>query len=228
VLVPDPYGDWLNHPFQPLRNDPGYDGRAVYAIDDRPFAVVDAFPDRQAYRYVYRGPWAPYAGSPEAARLQRVRTAAGEQVRLETTVGVPDGAVSVTVRAATDDGAVDLIANETAESVSVGLVVTEEAVRVTGDLRAVDGDTVPLDGRDTVRLTVFVDYGAAGGFAYRLDLPVDPDDGGVRALTPRIERCRALRTCGGAAAYVPASAPEGVFVRTALSARNGTNKFRRA
>jgi 4-amino-4-deoxy-L-arabinose transferase-like glycosyltransferase len=228
VLLPDPYGNWLAHPLQPLRNDPGYDGRAVYAIDDRPFDVVDAFPDRRAYRYVYRGPWAPYAGSPEAARLQRVREAAGERVRLSTTVGVPGGPESVTVRASTDEGAVDLVATNVSESLSVGLVLDESAVRVTGDLRPVDGRTVGLDGRDVVRLTVFVDYGAAGGFSYRLATPVDPDDGAVRALTPRVERCRAVRTCGGAAAYIPEESPEGVFVRTALSARNGTDKFRPA
>jgi len=228
VLLPDPYGDWLAHPFQHLRNDPGYDGRAVYAIDDRPFDVVDAFPDRRAYRYVYRGPWAPYAGSPEAARLQRVRETAGERVRLSTTLGVPGGPESVTVRASTDEGAVDLVASNVSESLSVGLVANETAVRVTGDLRAVDGRTVGLDGADTVRLTVFVDYGAAGGFSYRLATPVDPGEGTVRALTPRVERCRAVRTCDGAAAYLPEESPDGVFVRTTLSARNGTDKFRSA
>ncbi len=219
VLVPDPYGDWLNHPFQELRNDPGYDGRAVYALHDRPFAVADAFPDRRLYRYGYRGVWAPAAGSPDAARLQRIRDVTGERVRLATTVGVPDGAVGVTLRVATDDGSAYYVAPNVTDEVAVDLDVTASSVRASGDVRPVGDRTLAVDGRDTVRLTVFVDYAGGGGFAYRFDLPVRAGDGTVRALSPRVERCRNVRACGGAATHVPATAPEGVFVRTALSAR---------
>jgi hypothetical protein len=62
VFVPTPYGDWQNHPFQYLRNDPGFDGPVVYALDRSPaedFAVLDAYPDRTIYRYTYRGEWTP-------------------------------------------------------------------------------------------------------------------------------------------------------------------------
>ena len=218
VLLPDPYGDWLNHPFQPLRNEPGFDGRAVYAVDDRPFAVADAFPDRRLYRYTYRGAWAPYAGSPDAARLQRVRDVSGSRVRLETTVGVPEGAVGVTVRVATDDGVAYYVAPNVSDGLAVDLAASGDEVRVAGDVRPVGNETVTVDGRDDVRLTVFVDYGPGGGFAYRFDLPVEVSDGRIRALSPRVEYCRDARACGGAAAYVPASAPDGVFVRSEVSA----------
>jgi len=218
VLVPDPYGDWLNHPFQPLRNEPGFDGRAVYALDDHPFAVVEAFPDRRAYRFVYRGRWAPTAGSPEEARLQRIREVAGSTVHLGTSVGIPTGAVGVTARVTTEEGSVYYVAPNVSERLDLDLAIGEEQVHVDGDLRPVGDERLPIDGRDDVRVTIFVDYGGGGGFAYRLDLPVAVADGQVRALTPRIERCRNPRACGGEAAYVPESTPEGVFVRTELAA----------
>jgi 4-amino-4-deoxy-L-arabinose transferase-like glycosyltransferase len=219
VLLPDPYGDWLNHPFQPLRNDPGFDGRAVYAIEDRPFAVADAFPERELYRYGYRGAWAPYDGSPRAARLQRVRDVAGTSAHLQTTVGVPDGAVGVTARIATDEGSVYYVAPTVSDSLDLDLTVADGRVRVDGDLRQVQNGTLAVDGRDVVGLSVFVDYRGGGGFAYRFDLPVEVSDGQVRALSPRIERCRNPRACGGSATHVPSTAPDGVFVRTDLTAQ---------
>ncbi|MFB6305050.1 MAG: ArnT family glycosyltransferase [Haloferacaceae archaeon] len=218
VLVPDPYGDWLNHPFQPLRNDPGFDGRAVYALHDRPFAVADAFPDRRLYRYVYRGVWAPYDGSPQAARLQRVRETTGPGVRLNATVGIPEGAVGVSARLATEEGFTYYATPEPGDAVSLRLLVADGRARLAGDLRPLENGTPPVDGRDVVTLTVFVDYGPSGGFSYRFDLPVDAGDDRVRALSPRIERCRNVRACGGAAAHIPESAPDDVFVRTELSA----------
>ncbi|MFB6157167.1 MAG: ArnT family glycosyltransferase [Haloferacaceae archaeon] len=218
VLVPDPYGDWLNHPFQPLRNDPGFDGRTVYALRDRPFAVADAFPDRRLYRYVYRGVWAPHDGSPDAARLRRVRDVSGPGVRLEATVGIPEGAVGVTARVATDDGSALYVARDPGDELSLRLLVADGRARVAGDVRPVGEGAPPVDGRETVTLTVFVDYGPGGGFSYRFDLPVDVSGDGVRALSPRIERCRNVRACGGAAAHVPATAPDGVFVRSELTA----------
>jgi hypothetical protein len=220
VLLPDPYGGWLNHPFQALRNDPGFDGPTVYALDDRPFVVADAFPDRQLYRYSYRGVWAPYAGSPEAARLQRVRDVSGNRVDYETTVGIPDGAIGVTARVQTDNGSAYYVASNVSDSLDVTLSIVDGGVNVSGDLRAMETESIAVDGRDTVHLTVFVDYGAGGGFSYRMDLPVEASDEEVRAITPRIEHCRDVRACGGDAAYVPTAAPDGVFVRSNLTANN--------
>ncbi|WP_259517060.1 glycosyltransferase family 39 protein [Halanaeroarchaeum sp. HSR-CO] len=220
VLVPDPYGNWLNHPFQPLRNEPGFDGPTVYAIDDRPFSVADEYPDRRMYRYRYRGAWAPYAGSPEAAHLQRVRDVSGAVIRHEATLGIPDGAVGVTARIETDGGSAYYVAPGTADSLDFDLVIEDGRVSATGDLQALDNGSVVVDGRDTVRATVFVDYGPSGGFEYRMALPVDASDDEVRALSPRIEHCREVRTCGGEAAYIPEVASDGVFVRSTLGVHN--------
>ncbi|WP_459193958.1 ArnT family glycosyltransferase [Halosimplex sp. J119] len=217
ILVPDPYGNWLNHPFQALRNDPGYDGRAVYALDDRPFEAVDAFPNRARYRYVYQGPWAPFDGSPRAARLQRVEAVSGSGVAMNATVGVPSGADSVTLRLGTDDGSVYHVVQRTSDTATFGLRLAEGKARITGPAGATD-ETLAVSGRETVQLSAFVDYGPGGSFTYRFDVPVDASDGEVRALTPRIELCRGARSCGGEAAYIPETAPGGVSVETNLTA----------
>ncbi|WP_415381775.1 ArnT family glycosyltransferase [Halosimplex sp. TS25] len=217
VLLPDPYGDWLNHPFQALRNDPGYDGRAVYAIDDRPFETADAFPNRTLYRYVYRGPWAPFDGSPRAARLQRVADVSGPGVAMNATVGVPARADGVTFRLGTDEESVYHVAGPTDDDATVGFRLANGTVGLSGT----DGpsnQTLAVSGRETVRLSAFVDYGPGGSFTYRFDLPVDATDGRVRAFTPRVELCRGARSCGGEAAYIPETAPDGVFVETNLTA----------
>jgi hypothetical protein len=146
-----------------------------------------------------------------------VRDVSGSGVRLDTTVGVPDGAVGVTARVATDDGAAYYVAPNVSERLGVDLTVSGGEVRVDGDVRPVENATLTVEGRDDVRLTLFVDYGPGGGFAYRFDLPVEVGDGRVRALSPRVEYCRNARACGGAAAYVPGSAPDGVSVRSNVS-----------
>jgi hypothetical protein len=218
ILLPDPYGDWLNHPFQTLRNEPGFGGRAVYAIDDRPFAVADAYPDRDLYRYGYRGAWAPAQGSPEAARLQRVRDVAGDRVRLDAALGVPEGATGVTVQVEAGGERSYHVARNPFGEVAVALVVAPDRATVDGDLEPVDGEggVAIDDDTDEVVLGVFVDRGDGGGFSYRLELPVDVEGGRVRALSPRIERCRSPRRCDGAAAHVPSESPDGVTVETTL------------
>jgi hypothetical protein len=216
VFLPDPYGDWLNHPYQPLRNDPGYDGEAVYALDTRPFAVADAFPDRDLYRYTHRGTWAPTAGSPEGARLTRVRDVRGDRVILNATLGVPRRAESVTLRIESGADSATYVAENTSGALELQADLAPESGRLSGDIRAVGNPTVEPDGEE-IRLTALVDYGAGNAFDYRLDLPVRTDGDSIRALSPRIERCVDVRTCGGEAAYIPDTAPEGVFVRANLS-----------
>jgi 4-amino-4-deoxy-L-arabinose transferase-like glycosyltransferase len=216
VFLPGPYGDWLNHPFQPLRNDPGFDGETIYALENRPFAVADAYPDRRLYRYAYRGQWAPSADSPEAARLTRVRDVRGEQVVVDARLGVPETAESVTVRI--DGGAESTyaVAENASGTLDLRLRVVPESATLSGDVDGVRNTTLNPDPSD-LRITAFVDYGAGDGFSYRLDLPIRTNDGQVRALSPRVERCLDARTCGGAAAHVPDLAPDGIFVRITVS-----------
>ncbi len=224
VFLPDPYGDWLNHPFQVLRNTPGFDGDVVYALDHRPFDLVDTYPNRTIYRYGFRGPWAPFAGSPEATHLQPVDAVAGETVSLNTTLGIPPGSDAVTVRVATDDGQVYYVASNASGSMAVNIRVGADGVRVAGNLQHVgdNGAPLPVDGREMIRVTTFVDYGPRGGFTYRLDVPVSVNATTVRAITPRTEYCRIARSCGGTATYIPDAAPDGVFIRTSLDAEHNS------
>jgi 4-amino-4-deoxy-L-arabinose transferase-like glycosyltransferase len=208
VFVPSPYGPWLGHPLQGLRNDPGFDGDVVYALDDRPFETVDAFPNRTLYRYGYRGGWSPAAGSPTAARLRPIERVRGERVGYEATLGVPSGAQGISFRLATDDGST-YHAVAAAPNVSVAVSVADGTATLTvGE----ETERVPVADRDDVDLTVFVDYGAGGGFSYRFEMPVETTADGVQALTPRVEYCRAATTCGGGATYVPETAPPNVSV----------------
>ncbi|PSP66730.1 hypothetical protein BRC79_07245 [Halobacteriales archaeon QH_8_67_27] len=186
-------------------------------VDDRPFETADAFPNRTRYRYVYRGQWAPFDGSPRAARLQRVEDAFGPSVRLNTTVGVPSGADGITVRLGSGEESAYYTASGESESLAFALHLSDERARVSG-LAAQSNETLSVAGRETVQLSVFVDYGPGGSFTYRFEVPVDASAGRVRAMTPRIEVCRGVRTCGGAAAYVPETAPDGVFVETNVTA----------
>ncbi|OAQ52409.1 hypothetical protein HTG_12360 [Natrinema mahii] len=216
VYLPTPYGDWLAHPFQALRNDPGFDGERVYALDERPFDVADAYPDRSLYRFAYRGTWAPQAGSPQGARLQRVDRVAGETVALNATVGVPETAGSVSATITTDEESATYVADDVSSPLATRVVVTDGEVQLRGAAWNAT-DSLAADERDDVTLTVFVDRGPGNSFSYRLELPVRADDGTVEALTPRVERCSGIRDCGGEAAYLPESAPDGTFVRTDLT-----------
>ena len=224
VFLPTAYGDWLNHPFQYLRNDPDFGGDVVYAQDRRVFDVLAAFPERTPYRYSYRGEWLPVGGDAVTPRLQRIDAVAGEEIRVTVTAGVPDRTRSLTVAA---DGAATT--RSTAAGTPIGGTV-DLAVVVAGDHATVTGPslssplTVPLDERDTVDLDVFVDTGALDSLEYRLDLPVDRGNGTVRAVTPRVAVCSDARHCGDGAAYVPGAHRQDVWVETALATGGGSDE----
>jgi len=217
VFLPTPYGDWLNHPFQRLRNDPGYDRGTVYALRERRFAVVDAFPDRRYYRYVYRGEWAPFAGESVTPAVKRVRHVRGERVRMHATLGVPAGVQRVSVRLASEEGEA-YYAGTPAGTLDVTLRVADERARLAGGVQAVGDDTVAVNETDELLVTVFLDYGSGTGFSYRLELPTRHVDGEVRALSPYREACRLPARCGGGAAYIPGQYRSGVWMNVTLAA----------
>jgi len=221
VFLPTPYGPWLNHPFQALRNDPGYEGEAVYALQENQFAVVDAFPGRTLYRYAYRGVWAPSAGETVEPRLQRIRHVSGDRVTVETSLGVPAEAQSVSVRLTTDEGSALYAANGTRDPLPLDLVVDGDHLRLGGPVRQVGDETrVPVSGRDTAQLVVYVSTGGADAFSYRLDVPVLRGAEGVQALTPYTEVCTVPDRCGGEAAYVPGASGDGVSVAVSMRSSN--------
>jgi hypothetical protein len=222
VFLPTPYGDWMNHPFQALRNDPDFDGDVVYALRERQFDVVDAHPGRTLYRYTYRGTWAPTAGQTVRPRIQPVDHVAGERVVLDLRLGVPPGVERVSIRLESEEGQAYYVTNGTPTLATPSLVVGDGRARLRG-VTAVDGNaTVPVDDRDELRVTAFADYGAGNGFSYRLELPTATEGDRTRALTPYVEVCRRALRCGGEAAYVPETARDGVVVEHDLRATNAT------
>jgi hypothetical protein len=223
VFLPDPYGDWLNHPFQPLRNDPGYDGDVVYALDERQFAVVDAFPERALYRYVYRGDWAPYSGRSVTPRIQPVRLAGGETITQSLTVGIPRYTEAVEVRVSSGAAAGTVSASMPTDGLELNLTVANGTV--TARSPAASGNvSVPLGEAGWVETTVFVVYGSLGSFEYVSRWPVDRQREAYRALTPRLEVCRSPRLCGGEAAYVPGAHRDGVWMNATVETTNTARK----
>ncbi|WP_135302850.1 ArnT family glycosyltransferase [Haloarcula amylovorans] len=215
VFLPTPYGDWLNHPFQPLRNDPGFDGDTVYAMGDRQFAVVESYPDRRYYRYAYRGEWIPYLGQPVEPTLQRVRLASGESVRTDVSATVPESATGVTLRLTNGESNAYATTDGT-EPLDLQLITNGNRTRLTGD-SITDPVTVSTPANGTVTLVAFVDFGHGSGVKYRVELPVDSTPSGVRALTPRLEVCWSERRCGGQAAYIPGTHRYGIEMNATVA-----------
>ncbi|EMA45370.1 DUF7846 domain-containing protein [Halococcus saccharolyticus] len=216
VFLPTPYGDWLSHPFQALRNDPDFEGDVVYAVAERQFAVVDAYPNRSYYRYVYEGLWTPTGGDAADGRLRSIEVHDSDRVALDGRFGVPDSPESVSVRLASGDEQAYYASSPSNGSLDLRLVAGERA-RLTGNVTAVNGSAVSLDGQDSLTLSVFVNEGPTGGFGYRLVMPLDGEGNGLRVLSPTTEVCPDFR-CGGGRGTVGATSP-GVFVETALTTR---------
>ena len=77
---------------------------------------------------------------------------------------------------------------------------------------------LPSPQSGSIRLDASVEYVTGTAFTYRIALPVERTESGVRALTPRLETCRIESRCGGQAAYVPGSHRDGIDMNVTLSA----------
>ncbi|WP_370515881.1 hypothetical protein [Halapricum sp. CBA1109] len=220
VFIPSPYGPWQNHPFQALRNDPSFDGDTVYALDDRPFDVVDAYPDRDIYRYAYRGQWSPGVGPDIEPHLQSVDHARGDRVTVSATVGVPDSAILVSIRLASGTEQDRYTISDPNPNTTVRVSVADGEATLDGPA-VEDPATVEFEDRDLLSTTLFVDYGRGSGFSYEVDIPVVQEDGAVRALTPDLEYCRVPHRCNGNAVYIPEQTPDDVFIQTRLRGEDG-------
>jgi hypothetical protein len=193
VFLPTPYGNWLNHPFQALRNGPDFAGDTVYALAERQFAVIDAYPNRTYYRYTYPGSWAPTTGDAPEASLRPVAVHSGERLALDGRFGIPGSPESVTVRLASGGNQTYYTTTPGNGTLDLRLVADERA-RLRGEVTPVNESSIPVDG--SLTLSVFVDEGPTGGFGYRIGLPLDERKSGLRALTPTTEVCPSYR-CGG-------------------------------
>ncbi|ELZ98708.1 membrane protein [Haloferax mucosum ATCC BAA-1512] len=221
VFHPDPYGDWSAHPFQTLRNDPGFDGSVVYAIDDGPeqdFTVLDAT-NRTPYRFAYRGSWVG-AEEPVEPALTRLEVLAGERVEATTTLGAPKGSTTVSVRVETESGYARYD-SRMRENLSVDWAITPSGVFVTNHPKAAGPDRLPIP-NGTSEIDLLVTY--VGDFGetvtYRQTVSVDRSDGEVRVIWPPETRvCRLTTDCGTEGQWV---GPDGDYLPGVSVASNAT------
>ncbi|WP_144902690.1 DUF7846 domain-containing protein [Halobellus captivus] len=216
VFTPDPYGDWQAHPFQYLRYDPGYDGDVVYATDGSPERDLDvlAAANRTPYRFTYRGDWTG-AYTPVNSDLQRLRVIESDSVRATTSVGVPRGASTASVRVETPEGYARYTVPDTAranETVTVEWAIGPDAARAE-NLRFEGGSDggVPLaaDGAEVDLVVTFVGVGGSS-VTYRQEVTVESGEEGVRAVWPPETRvCRLTTECGTEGTWV---GPDGDYV----------------
>ncbi|MFW5974554.1 MAG: hypothetical protein ACOCPZ_04165, partial [Natrialbaceae archaeon] len=222
VFIPDPYGPWQNHPFQSLRNDPGFDGEAVYARDRDAagdFEVLAAYPNRSTYRFAYRGEWTPEPDQFVTPKLEPLSTPAGESLTAETRVGVADRVQRATVDIVVDGETVTHAVDSPGESITANWTLSNDTAR----LVAVDDDplvtpngsesanessattaSVPIDATEevTVRITL-VDPGG-NTYTYEQVAAVQTTDGEIQAVTPPERRvCRLTTDCDPDETYLP-------------------------
>ncbi|WP_297886721.1 glycosyltransferase family 39 protein [uncultured Halorubrum sp.] len=221
VFVPTPYGEWLAHPFQRLRNGPGLDGDAVYALDRDPvedFAVLDAYPNRTLYRYGYRGAWTADPESRVTPKLEPIDVRSGSRVAAETTVGIPERVESARVRLETRRGegraAYDVPDPEADDPLAVEWSVGEDGVRLAG---APDERVAVDPAGDVAILTVTLFAPDGSTFTYRQEATVrtgGPATGSEAAANasagdvevvwpPERSVCRLVTDCGSEGTYLP-------------------------
>ncbi|WP_380675791.1 glycosyltransferase family 39 protein [Salinigranum sp. GCM10025319] len=229
VFTPDPYGDWQQHPFQYLRNDPGFDGPVLYVLDEGPDADVRALDatDRTPYRFSYRGEWTG-AVTPVEPQLTRLRTLDDDRVAATTTLGVPDAATRASIRIETEDGFARYRVDSVGESVRVAWSVSPDGARVTNHPSASNSATVSLPaGASEVDLVVRFATTGGASVTYRQEATVDVStaDQGIRVVWPPETRvCRLQTECGTEGTWVgpDGSYLGGVSVETDARAVNGS------
>jgi hypothetical protein len=203
VFVPTPYGEWQNHPFQSLRNDPGFDGPVVYALERDPgedFAVLDAYPDRQHYRYTYRGEWSPTPDRHVTPKLEALDVHEGERVTASTTVGVPDRVARARVRLSTDAGSHEYTVENPDDRLTVDWELAGDRVRLDGG----DGAPPAVDGAEEVVLTVTLVDMEGSTFTYRQEATVRADGDRIEVVWPPDRTvCPLVTDCGREGTYLP-------------------------
>ncbi|WP_176696683.1 DUF7846 domain-containing protein [Haloparvum sedimenti] len=248
VFLPTPYGDWLNHPFQYLRNDGALEGDAVYALDRGPesdFAVIDRFPNRTLHRYAYRGLWTGDPTIQVTPKLEALEVRGGERLDAETTVGVPAGVDRATVRLENEAGdyvsaPVDAGRVEPGEDLTVAWSVDDGAARLTGPAAGsgarttAGGDASASDAAvpvaETDELLVLVRLTAFDGstLTYRQEVTVRTDGDRVEVIWPPDRSvCPLVDACDNRGTYLPdhpEEHPSGVSFETNVSATAGDSE----
>jgi hypothetical protein len=213
VFVPTPYGEWHGHPFQSLRNDPGLDGPVVYALDRSPaenFAVLDAYPNRTAYRYDYQGEWTATPGGDIDAKLEPLSVHSGERLEATTVVGVPDRVTRATVRLDTEGGesaSYDVSDPENELSVDWHLQDRSASFSSVGNGSGRSGETnasVRLEGTGELTLTVTLVQSQGLTLTYRQEVAVRTTENRVEVIWPPDRTvCPLVTECGQEGTYLP-------------------------
>jgi hypothetical protein len=227
VFVPDPYGDWLHHPFQYLRNDPDFDGDALYVINDgdvERFEVIDATGERRPYRFTYRGEWTGAVTTTEPA-LVPLSVKRGDRVAATTTLGVPARATRARARIVTEAGSARYAVGRTAGPVTVDWEL--DATDGTAGILAPNGTAaapLPAGVSEVTLLVTFVEPQGTT-VTYRQTASVERTVRGVRVIwPPEIRVCSLATDCGREDVYVGPDGDyvSGVSVETTATASNVT------
>jgi hypothetical protein len=209
VFIPDPYGPWQNHPFQSLRNDPGFDGEVVYARDRDAagnFEVLAAYPNRSAYRFAYRGVWTPEPDQYVAPKLESLSTTTGASLTAATRVGVADQVTRAIVALEVDDETVIRDVDAPGETITANWRLDDGSARLVGvDGTPVAGTTsVPIDATENVGLRVTLVDTGGNTYTYQQWMAVQSTPAGLQAVTPAERRvCRLTTDCDPEDAYLP-------------------------
>lgn len=218
VFIPTPYGDWQNHPFQSLRNDPGFDGPVVYALDRSPdsdFTVMDAYPNRTYYRYSYRGEWTPEPQRHVTPKLEQLDVRSGETLTGETTVGIPARVRGATVRLeSVSGGHIQYNTDDLDENFTVDWTLSESDA-------SLDGTNESVSVADTDELVLLVRLVQPDGstLTYRQETTVRTSGAEMEAVWPP-ERtvCPLADYCGREGTYLPEN-PESRFTAVSFETR---------
>ena len=210
VFIPDPYGPWQNHPFQSLRNDPGFDGEVVYARDRDPagnFEVVEAYPNRSVYRFAYRGVWTPEPDQDVSPKLESLSTPTGESLTVGTRVGVADRVSRATVAIRADGETVTRGITSPGETITANWTLTNGTARldsIDGEPVAAGNTSVPIDATEDVGLRITLVDSGGNTYTYQQWTAVQSTPAGLQAFAPPERRvCRLTTDCDPEDAYLP-------------------------
>ena len=227
VFTPDPYGPWQNHPFQSLRNDPGFDGEVVYARDRAAagnFEMLAAYPNRTLYRFDYRGVWTPEPDQGVSPKLESLSTPTGESLQADTRVGVAEQVTRAIVALEVDDATVIRDIDAPGETITANWTLDNGSARLVGvDGTPIAGNaSVPIDPTESVGLRVTLVDTGGNTYTYQQRTAVQSTPAGVQAVSPAERRvCRLTTDCDPADAYLPddpAAHPDWVAFKTTVSA----------
>ena len=210
VFIPDPYGPWQNHPFQSLRNDPGFDGEVVYARDRDPagnFEVLGAYPNRSVYRFAYRGVWTPDPDQDVSPKLEPLSTPTGESLTVGTRVGVADRVSRATVAVSADGETVTRGLTSPGETITANWTLTNGTARldsIDGAPVAAGNTSVPIDATEDVGLRITLVDSGGNTYTYQQWTAVQSTPTGLQAVAPPERRvCRLTTDCDPEDAYLP-------------------------